>query len=281
MAADGNYYASGSNQFGANQQYSNQFGSSQQSPFIPNQFVSNQFGGQFGNQFGSSQFGGQFGNQFAYNQFGGGLTPRGGQQQSFQGTITTTQNGVTTTVPLTSATQMALNGMYQDSNVSQFGPPSQFGGGFGFAPVNILPTDPSMMMFADSFRNDCMMLSQYYQDHPDERPVSPKNDIYIDDSPAWSRPAARNARMDVKADGQENECTANATPVNEKPSGAINTLLDQLACEDDESEDDDSEMSSPSPHRQPMSPPLQRPVPKQSWLSRFACGRALSAQFGH
>ena len=267
MGSDGNYYSS-------SMPMSSYGGYSQTMP-------SSMGYNQFPSMGGYSQFGSQ-----PYSQFMGsssympltprmsmqGLTPRG-----MTSTVTTTTNGVTTTMPVSTNTQMGLTPRsYQDQLSSMMIFPS----------ATILPSDPSMMMFAESFKNQCLAMSQYYANNPNERPESPEKpveplSVYVDSSsPVLTRSVRR--RMNTKpSDDQENRDTANATPVGEEEKHvAIAKMLDD---EDHDEEDEESE-ETPSDNRRPMSPPIARPAPKSSktvsMLQRFACGRAMLTQMG-
>lgn len=155
-----------------------------------------------------------------------------------------------------------------------------------FPSSNVIPThisaDPAMMMFAETFRNQCMAMSQYYAAHPEESVDSPKSVKSSREGsaaqPLFRQEVMRKQKMvsSLKTiQDQENYDTANQTPLGtEKPQKTddVMDLLNQLVGEDEEEKPADSE---PETRQQPMmeSPVMRAPESwTQSLLKKFACG---------
>ena len=190
------------------------------------------------------------------------LTPR-----MLMGSQSLTPRGM----PLPTSTQMGLTPRsYQDQMSAMMMPSQQ------------MQSDPMLMMFAETFRNQCIAMSQYYAAHPEENVESPKS-VKSDrlTAPAQSKEHSnyivrRRMQPSLKTiQDQENFDTANATPTGEEVKGgndAVMDLLDQLV--DDES---DEEQSAKVPSPRAPSYRITSPVPvkttkTQAMFKKFACG---------
>lgn len=154
-----------------------------------------------------------------------------------------------------------------------------------FPTANVIPThisaDPAMMMFAETFRNQCVAMSQYYAAHPEEAIDSPKSVKSTRDTaqPLFRQTMLRkhNAASSLKTiPDQENYDTANQTPTEaDKPhkTDDVMDLLNQLVGEDGEEEDKPAHMETETRQQHVESPVMRAP---ESWtqtlLKKFACG---------
>ena len=155
-----------------------------------------------------------------------------------------------------------------------------------------MPADPMLQMFAETFRNQCIAMSQYYASHPEERIESPKASqntaapIEAAPAPALTRPEAhhhyfmkRRPQPSLKTvHDHENYDTANQTPNGSEPvknhNDAVLDLLDRLA----DGEEEEHTQNESNKRVDNVAPVMGSPIIRnnnsrsQSWLQRFGCG---------
>ena len=143
--------------------------------------------------------------------------------------------------------------------------------------------DPMMMVFAESFRNQCLAMSQYYAAHPEELVDSPKSSkVFADVSPTESAATMRRRMQQASSlktiHDQENCDTSNVTPQKDEKkirmmNDDIMDILNQMT------EEDDVVPASPAREGTRQVPactqgPISRAKPQSIW-HRLGCGTLL------
>ena len=189
--------------------------------------------------------------------------------------MNSTPRGFTSSMNLPTTTQMGLTPRsYQDQ-------------------MGMMNSDPMMMMFAESFRNQCLAMSQYYAAHPEEMVDSPKSaKVFNDVSPASMNSRAESAatlrrRMQQPSlrtiVDQENYDTSNVTPVGlegkKTLSDDIMDILNQMT--DQEGEEAVPAPASPAKEGTRQFPaqtqgPIVRAKPQSIW-HKLGCGTLISS----
>jgi len=153
--------------------------------------------------------------------------------------------------------------------------------------VSSMQSDPSMMMFAENFRNQCIAMSQYYAAHPEARvespePMSPPLPSIIGTGPnnnAASKRILISAFPSTKRENSHNEKPIIETNTNSAPmtqNDDVLDLLDQLAAEEPVSAVPVSnEEFTQSPPREQSAQPVERKPSMMAtiWRSITTCGR--------
>ena len=154
--------------------------------------------------------------------------------------------------------------------------------------------DPMMMMFAESFRNQCLAMSQYYASHPEESIESPKSGkVFVDLSPAslYSRADSRRRMQQPSLKtihDQENLDTSNVTPsgVENHKKPALNDdimdLLNQMTSGELEADEPAVPTSPPAKEgtRQFPTVTVQGPIVRakpQSFWHKLGCGSSATS----
>jgi hypothetical protein len=144
------------------------------------------------------------------------------------------------------------------------------------------PMDPAMMMFAESFKNQCIALQQYYSSHPDEMPESPKSEG-MHHQPLFKRARMQQSLLRSIPD-QENMEANNRTPsptsvdIKKRDEDDVMDILNRLVGEDQpKMEVEEKRTESPLvnvPVGIPMSPVVSRRPQSgfEAFLQRFGCG---------
>ena len=141
------------------------------------------------------------------------------------------------------------------------------------------PTDPALMMFAESFKNQCIALQQYYATHPDEMPESPKSEKAL---PLFRRQRMQQSQLRTIVD-QENLEANNKTPsptsedIKKRDEDDVMDILNRLVGEDQPKLEVEEAVKSPMPSvpaRMPMSPVITRKHESgfEAFLRKFGCG---------
>jgi hypothetical protein len=143
--------------------------------------------------------------------------------------------------------------------------------------------DPAMMMFAESFKNQCIAMQQYYASHPEELGESPKSSAR---EPLAAQPLFKNRRIQSALKSipdQENYEAENKTPspsesaIKKRDDDEVMEILNRLVGEDQPKEAVEEPMSSFS--AQPvaaMHSPVIRRRPEsgfEAFLKKFGCGQ--------
>ena len=153
--------------------------------------------------------------------------------------------------------------------------------------ISSMQSDPSMMMFAENFRNQCIAMSQYYASHPEARvespePMSPPLPTLsgTGSSNAASKRILISAFPSTKRENSHHERPMMETNTNSAPimqNDDVLDLLDQLAAEEPVSAAApvSNEQFMQSPPREHTAEPVER---KQSTLAAFwrsitTCGK--------
>jgi hypothetical protein len=152
--------------------------------------------------------------------------------------------------------------------------------------ISSMQSDPSMMMFAENFRNQCIAMSQYYATHPEARvespqPMSPPLPTILGNGSnnAASKRILISAFPSTKRENSHNEKHIDthmntAAPIAQNDD--VLDLLDQLAAEDPVSAVPLSNQDfTESPPREQSSEPVERKPSMMSafWRSITNCGR--------
>lgn len=161
--------------------------------------------------------------------------------------------------------------------------------------LSAVNSDPMMMMFAESFRNQCLAMSQYYAAHPEESIESPKSGkVFVDLSPASLQSRADSRRRMQQPSlktihDQENLDTSNVTPSgveNQKKQPALNDdimdLLNQMTSGELEAEEPAVLTSPPAKEgtRQFPTATVQGPIVRakpQSFWHKLGCGSSATS----
>jgi len=211
---------------------------------------------------GSYSFGSSMATPFMTANYTAGLTPR----SYVSGGMTSGQMGLTPR-----SYQEQVNAMMMMPGISS------------------MQSDPSMMMFAENFRNQCIAMSQYYAAHPEARvespePMSPPLPT-IAGTGSNNAPASKriliSAFPPTKRENSHNERPVMETNTYSAPmmqNDDVLDLLDQLAAEEPVSAVapvSNQEYTNQSPPREPTAEPVER---KQSsfaafWRSITTCGK--------
>lgn len=194
------------------------------------------------------------------------------------GTQSLTPRGLPPMAALPTGTQLGLTPRSYQEQMSAMMMP---------APMMV---DPMMGMFAETFRNQCIAMSQYYAAHPDEKMDSPKSTKAVDPAPApaLTKPdhhyfMRRRMMPSLKTIvDHENHDTANQTPdgsdINKKPISApehdaVLDLLDQLADHEDPAQYTSDSRNFSTAQAPAVGSPIIRSNQRQpSLFQRLGCG---------
>ena len=143
-----------------------------------------------------------------------------------------------------------------------------------------------MMMFAETFRNQCIAMQQYYASHPDELVDSPKSSASIgrEGSTAFRSAEVRRPKMQSSLKSipdQENYDTSNRTlspnseaAIKKRDENDVADILNRLVGEEQA-----NIVSPPTEVQEPVvyyeSPVIQRRPASgfESFLKKFGCGQ--------
>lgn len=206
----------------------------------------------------SYSFGSSMGTPFMTGGYTAGLTPR-----SYMSGMTSGQMGLTPR-----SYQEQVNAMMMMPGISS------------------MQSDPSMMMFAENFRNQCIAMSQYYATHPEARvespqPISPPLPTIVGNGSnnAASKRILISAFPSTKRENSHNNEKPIDTHMNTAPftqNDDVLDLLDQLAAEDPVSAVPLSNQDfTESPPREQSAQPVERKPSMMAafWRSITNCGK--------
>ena len=139
------------------------------------------------------------------------------------------------------------------------------------------PTDPALFMFAESFKNQCLAMQQYYAAHPDELTESPRaasaQPLFMQDGRRGRAASSLHSIPDQENNEPENDMPSEEA-IKKRDEDDVMDILNRLVGDDQPLEEQQFEdMKSPVPQPAPMAyhSPVVRRQPESFW-KKFGCG---------
>jgi hypothetical protein len=134
------------------------------------------------------------------------------------------------------------------------------------------PTDPALFMFAESFKNQCLAMQQYYATHPEELTESPRAAV-VQDTRRGRAASSLHSIPDQENNEPENDMPSEEA-IKKRDEDDVLDILNRLVGDEQPLEEQQFEdMKSPVPQPAPMAyhSPVVKRQPESFW-KKFGCG---------